>query len=328
MKAWKQLVPGWQRASGDLVALAQQLGRWPGPLQIARVDAAARVLAATETELVTLGGLTATTVGAGSAAAITATAAAEPGIIASQLPAAAAAELASAAAERILPTVLDVIRTRVEQAIVAQTRPLAADTMEVVRRELIRGVQLGSNPNQAARRMVAAVNGAFEGGLTRATTIARTEILDAHRVASRYAHEANADVLDGWTWIASLDRRACPSCWAMHGTTHPLDVAGPLDHPQGRCTRAPRLRSWRALGIDIDEPADQTPDARAVFDTLTETDRLQIMGAARLALLDSGAIDWADLATRRDNDAWRPSYIPTPVRDLQRLARSRTSASR
>ena len=40
------------------------------------------------------------------------------------------------------------------------------------------------------------------------------------------------------------------------------------------------------------------------------------MGATRLGLLDAGKIQWSDLAGRRETSGWRPSYAPTPVRDL------------
>lgn len=327
VKSWGGLASGWRRAVADLIAVAQRLERWPAPMQIARVDSVASSLAATDAELAALGLLTTVTVTDGAGTVITATAAAEPAIIGSQLPAAFVDEFTMAAAQRILPSALDIIRARTTQAITAQSRPLGVDAQQAMRRELIRGVRVGSNPNEAARRMVAAVNGAFEGGLTRATALARTELLDAHRTASRYAHEANADVLRGWTWLADLGPRCCPSCWSMHGRVFDLNLAGPWDHVQGRCSRAPKAKSWRELGIDLPEPEDQISDARAVFDALPQVDRLAVMGKARLDLLDSGAVEWSALATRRDNDAWRPSFNPTSVRDLRRIADRRSQAA-
>lgn len=204
MDAWAGLANRWQVAADALITLAVQVDRWPAPVQIARIAGVDVALTATDAALAELGTQTTTVVTSGAATVVAATAAAEPAIIASQMPAAVVGEFTQRVASRILLTALDVITARTRQAIVAQTRPLSADAMEAVRRELIRGVQVGSNPNDAARRMVAAVNGAFEGGLTRATAIARTEMLDAYRVASRYTHEANADVLDGWVWLATV----------------------------------------------------------------------------------------------------------------------------
>lgn len=327
VKAWQRIAPTWQQAIDVLVAWAMQHGRWPTPVEIAQNPQVQEATEATAAELDGLAAFTAATVTAAALAAITATADGEPAVMASQLPAAYRQDAQQRFTARILPSALDVIRARVRQAIVAQTRPLSADAAAAMRRELVRGVRVGANPRESARRMIAAVQGAFEGGLTRATVIARTECLDAYRVASRYAHDANTDVLDGWVWMATVAgksaARTCPSCWAMHGTTHGLDEPGPLDHVQGRCARLPRVKPWSELGIDLVEPSDLIPDRQAAFDGLTDDQQTAVMGAARLALLRSGAVDWDDLAVLRDNPAWRSSYVPRPVRDLQRIADQR-----
>ncbi|MCG5464217.1 phage head morphogenesis protein [Micromonospora sp. MED01] len=325
--AWDRLAPTWVQAVDVLVAWALAHGRWPTPVELARVEPLQQALAATDDALDELEAATTAAVIAAADLAITATVAAEPDVIASQLPSPYRQDTRERVASAILPTVLDVIRNRVTQQITVQTRPLSVDASAAIRRELVRGVELGSNPTDIARRAVAAVNGAFDGGLQRAANIARTEVLDAHRTAARYAHDANADLLDGWVWLATVTGasavRTCPSCWAMHGTVHDLDEAGPLDHQQGRCARAPKTKPWRALGIDLDEPADQTPDRQAAFDALTDQQQAAVLGAARLALLRAARIDWSDLAVTRDNPAWRTSYVPRPLRDLNRIADQR-----
>lgn len=320
VRAWDELAPAWQQAVADLIAKAAADGQWPPPWQLARVERLAAAVVATSAALDDLAAQTNLTTGGAAATVVAATAAAEPALLASQLPATMAATAAAGFAAKLTPTALDVIVRRTREQITARTRPLSAAAMDAVRRSLIKGVVVGDNPNTVARDMLARVEGDFNGGLHRATVIARTELLDAYRTTSRYAHAANADVLDGWTWHSSLDARTCSSCWAMHGTVHPLDEEGPLDHQQGRCTRLPKVKPWSELGIDLDEPADRTPDARARFDGLPEEQQLAILGAARLALLRSGRIQWQDLATRRTTPGWRPSYAPTPLRDLQRIA--------
>lgn len=320
VRAWDELAPAWQTAIADLIAKAAADGQWPPPWQLARVERLAAAVVATSTALDDLAAQTNVTAGSGAAAIVAATAAAEPVLIASQLPAAMATAAAAEYAAKLTPTALDVIVRRSREQITARTRPLSAAAMEAVRRSLIKGVAVGDNPKTVARDMLRRVEGDFNGGLQRAMVISRTELLDAYRTTSRYAHAANADVLAGWTWHSSLDSRTCQSCWAMHGTVHPLDEEGPLDHQQGRCTRLPKVKPWRELGIDLDESADLTPDARARFDALPEPQQLAILGPARLKLLRSGQIGWSDLATRRDTPGWRPSYVPTSVRDLQRIA--------
>lgn len=327
VQAWQRIAPTWQQAIDVLVAWAVQHGRWPTPVEIAQNPQVREATEAAAAELDALAALTTATVTAAALAAIAATAEGEPAVMASQLPAAYRDDARERFTARVLPSALDVIRARVRQAIVAQTRPLSADASAAMRRELVRGVRVRANPRESARRMVAAVNGAFEGGLTRATVVARTEVLDAYRVASRYAHDANADVLDGWVWMATVTgksaARTCPACWAMHGRVFPLDQAGPLDHQQGRCARLPKVKPWSEFGIDLAEPDDLIPDRQAAFNALTDDQQTAVMGAARLALLQSGAVGWDDLAVRRIVPAWRPSYVPRPVRDLQRIADQR-----
>ncbi|WP_242892456.1 phage minor head protein [Actinomadura litoris] len=211
---------------------------------------------------------------------------------------------------------IDAIQRRAQQRIIALTRPLARDADAAMRRALVRGVTLGKGPRDTAGRMVRQVEGAFNGGLTRALTITRTETLDAYRQAAAAVQDGSRDVLAGWVWLAQLDTRACPACWAMHGTEHPLDEPGPQGHPNCRCSRAPKTQSWRDLGFDLDEPDDAFPNGEAAFRALPRSQQVQIMGRARLALLDDGAVGWRELARRRENPGWRDSYAAIPVRDL------------
>jgi hypothetical protein len=92
----------------------------------------------------------------------------------------------------------------------------------------------------------------------------------------------HADVLRGWEWLAAMDERTCPSCWAQHGTIHTLDEPGPNDHPQGRCARNVLTKSWADLGFDITEPPSVTPDAQTVFDGLSAEQQKSDPGAGEV----------------------------------------------
>lgn len=325
-RSWDQLSGDYRAGIQDATTMAATTGQWPRPWEMARIERLRQAALASEDALVKLGDRAGITIADAAGNVITADADIEPRLIASQLPAAQQAEAAVRFAANVLPTALDVIVSRTQSSIVSNLRPLSSDAAEAMRRELVRGVAVGTNPVRAADRMMARVQGAFEGGLTRAVTIARTEMLDAYRTTSLYSHSANADVVSGWQWWATMDKRTCPACWSMHGKTFPVSQPGPWDHQQGRCARIPKTKSWAELGIDIPEPDDVMPDAQATFWKLPPAQRMQIMGPRRLELLRSGRIQWDDLATPRIAPNWRTSYVPRTVGDLERVAARRRAA--
>ncbi|OLT24402.1 hypothetical protein BJF79_13755 [Actinomadura sp. CNU-125] len=315
--AWDEVEPRITSAVEDLIGDADE---WPSRRAIER-DAALQEALSTAAQLLdALAGLAAAEISAVAQAAVEQAPADQVEQIVSQLPPGLDPGTVSnmvGGPGGFHQRAIDAIDKRVQQRITVLTRPLGRDADMAMRFELVRGVKRGRNPRETARAMVDRVEGAFNGGLTRAVTIARTEVLDSYRQAAAATQDAHRDVLAGWTWLATLDDgRTCPACWVMHGTEHALDEPGPQGHPQCRCSRSPRTLSWAALGFDLDEPDDAIPDAQAAFQSLPPDEQLQIMGPARLARLNSGAIGWGDLARRRENPGWRPSYVTTPVRDL------------
>ncbi len=317
--AWDEIHDAWVAAVADLAAASTD-GAWPSQWQLARSERAQAALAAATEQIAGLGQLTGVTVTDAVGRIVEATPEWQARIITSEMPrqAGTTAELI-ARFNRADPLSLSAIVQRTTQQITADAWRMTYTTTEQMHRTLIRGIALGDNPRKTAREMLRRSEGAFNGGLTRALTIARTETLDAHRAGSAVAQLANSDVLAGWTWLAQLDTRTCPSCWAQHGTEHDLTEQGPDDHQQGRCARLPRTKTWAELGFTgITEPASILPDAQAVFADLTRADQLAVMGPARLKALDGG-VPFADLTQRRTTPGWRDSWTPTPA--LALLAR-------
>jgi SPP1 gp7 family putative phage head morphogenesis protein len=111
---------------------------------------------------------------------------------------------------------------------------LPRNARRIVERGLVEGVILGHNPRQIARE----IRNGLGGNLSRALTIARTEVLRAYREASHETYEANADIVEGWYWVASLSERTCVACIALHGTFHPLTEVME-SHPNCRCVAVP-----------------------------------------------------------------------------------------
>jgi hypothetical protein len=363
VRAWDRLAPAWERAAAQLAAIAVRDGRWPTVHQIARNETAMGALDASAAALTKLAAETDKTASAAAGRVVEVDAELEPRIIGSQapetktealtahvrrraveaeeepppdvtdggmVPPPSAADLlgpaiiAGIVAGRFEPSALAAIIARASGQIHADTLPLSDEAVAAMRAALIEGIIVGDNPIPVARDMVGRVEGAFNGGLTRALTTSRTEMLDAYRAASAYIHRANADLVPAWTWYARLDSRTCAACWSRHGRTYPTTVPGPDDHPRGRCTRLPKLASWKELGIAAPEPPSLLPDAEKTFNQLSRADQVAAFGPGRLELYRSGAITWDQLATWRDTPQWRRSNQPTTVRDLRLLANRNT----
>ena len=204
---------------------------------------------------------------------------------------------------------LDAIVQRATTQITSRMWVLSDEATEAMRRRLIQGVAAGRNPRDTARLMVADVQDAFDGGLARAQVISRTETIDAYRTGAKAHHEANSDVLQGWVWLANLSARTCPSCVAMHGTEHDLDEPGPLDHPQGRCSRMPLVKP--ELVPNAPKPVIESgPEWLA---RQPEGVQRSVLGPRRFEAWQDGNYPASRWAVRRESEAWRPSYGPGPI---------------
>lgn len=316
VRAWNMIAPEWGRAVDDVVEAAGP-GRWPNSRQILDLQRVGVALDSATSELERLAQLTGVRVVRTVEAVTSQTTQWEARIIASQLPATAGPG-ADLLASRLPSSVLSAIVERTTQQIESRRAPLAHDAATAMRRSLIRGVALGQNPRTTAAHMLRTSERHFNGGLTRALNIARTETLDAQRSAAAAYQLQHRDVLRGWVWTCKLDGRSCPACWARHGTVHPLTEPGPHDHQQGRCVRTPLTRSWAELGIGMREPPSVLPDAESRFRSLPRARQLAIMGKARLDALDDGTLEWGDLAVNRTNPGWRDSWVPVSIRQTRR----------
>jgi hypothetical protein len=314
-RAWLTIDAEWTQAVNDLVETTRD-GRWPTRRDVFRAASVQAALHSATREVTGLAEFTGVTVVTAARQVSTEVAFWQRQIITSQLP--VGWQQGEALPEKLPDQVLAAIVERTAEQIESRKRPLADDTIEAMKRALIRGVVVGENPRSTARRMLTTSRSGFNGGLTRAMTIARTEVLDAYRSGAGAYQAGHDDVLQGWLWDAKLDTRTCPSCWAMHGSEHPLLEVGPIDHHCGRCARTPLTRSWRDLGIDMDEPEGIFPDAEEAFRRLTYGEQLRVMGPVRLRAWSSGALAWSELSVRRQNPGWRDSMVPISIGDARR----------
>ena len=226
------------------------------------------------------------------------------------------------------PGQLEAIVKRTLDQITVRHYYLNQRATESMKQALVNAVAIGDNPTVAAEHMVKAVQGQFEGGLARATVIARTEQLDAYRSAAQLEQNRHADVMAGWQWCANLSSaRTCPSCLSMHGTIHDVDEPGPIDHHQGRCARVPCTKTWEQLGFHgIPEPpgAIKAGDGIRWLEQQPDDVQSKIMGPKRLNAWKSGDYppeDWSVRISHTSRDEhgrvrqdWRDSIHVGPVR--------------
>ena len=189
-------------------------------------------------------------------------------------------------------------------------RPILEDASRVgadaLARELIQGLALGRNPREIARR---AMRQGIGSSFTRLSTIARTEVVRVSRETTLANYRASS-VVKGYRRVAAKSIRTCIACLALDGTEYPLDT--PFEeHPNGRCVAVPIIRGQAPLAYE---------DGRSWFEGQPEATQIQMMGAERHALWQSGQVGWEDIFTIIENPIWGNSPQPTPVRELRQRA--------
>lgn len=172
---------------------------------------------------------------------------------------------------------------------------LAPSARAKVESGLIEGISAGFGPRKIASRM----KDALGGNLKRALTISRTETARAYREASHRTYQQNADVLQGWVWVAALSRRTCAACIALHGTIHPV-TERMASHVNCRCVAIPALIG-EPLPVErgVDWFADQPADTQAEILDSPEAVKAYRGGKLRLE----------DFVGRRDDMRWGSSYF-------------------
>ena len=191
----------------------------------------------------------------------------------------------------------------------AYTESLALDLLGVydaVQPVIARGAASGASIPRLVRDLEGAL-GAIAGGRSRLVTIARTEIQRTANAAALATYRANADVVQGVEYLATLDSRTCPVCAPSHGQTWDLedpDAPSIPRHPRCRCFYAPVLKSWTELGMGPAQASlfDGAPSGGGDFqDWLKrqpEAVQRDMLGAARFEAWTAGA-DLADFTDGR-----------------------------
>lgn len=174
------------------------------------------------------------------------------------------------------------------------------EAREAAAAALVEGIVLGEHPRKVARRL----RQSLAGQLSRAQTVARTEMMRAWRESTRRSYQANSNIVQAWVWHSAADGRSCPACWAMHGTEFPL-VERLDGHPNCRCAMVPKTRTFADLGLrNVTETGIVVPAGETLFDRLPDDQKRRILGSAAYEAYQDGALRLGDLVERRHDPRW------------------------
>lgn len=177
--------------------------------------------------------------------------------------------------------------------------------------EFTRQINLGLAQGESTQQIVSRLRGtraaAFGDGsaakLRRQTeAVVRTAVAHTSSHVRDETYTQNQEIVKGWRFVATLDGRTTPQCRALDGKVFKVgEGPRPPLHVACRSTSVPVLKSWRELGIALDEAP---PGTRASMDGQvagTETYGTwlrkqsrqfqdEVLGPRRATLFRSGAV--------------------------------------
>lgn len=146
---------------------------------------------------------------------------------------------------------------------------IEADRMSRIRDALRIGYVQNETIDQMVRRIrgtraLGYADGLIEIDRRNAAAVVRTATQHVASFTRNRFYEANADLIKGEKYTATIDGRTTLRCASLDGKVFDLGK-GPMPpvHWNCRSTRVPLLKSWRELGIDHD---DLSPSTRASLD--------------------------------------------------------------
>lgn len=157
----------------------------------------------------------------------------------------------------------------------------AGDTLNRFTDQMRLGIAQGESNHKLVRRIRGGtvdgvrVEGFMDISRRNAEALVRSSTQAVAARAKDEAYRQNADILRGIAWLATLDTRTTVGCAARDGLLYTVGDHQPIDHDlpwdggpgnrhwMCRSTSTPVTKSWREMGIDVD---DLPPGIRASMD--------------------------------------------------------------
>jgi len=234
-----------------------------------------------------------------------------------------------------LPPAFPVAKVNVDQVYAAaMSRPFQGGLLKeflkdqaswkatLIRRTIADGFVQARTTDQIVRdlrgtRSKGYADGILESTRRDAAAVVRTAISHTAEFAKQKVFSANADLGRGYQWVSTLDTRTTPECQVRDGMEYDMDFkpvghnypwgAGPgALHWQCRSTRVMLTKSWRQLGVDVDEfsaaeraSMDGTvPEKTTYEDWLKDQSKArqnEVLGATRAEQFREGNLSLRDL---------------------------------
>ena len=204
-----------------------------------------------------------------------------------------------------------------------QARKLKEDFGDRIRAGLARGDGL-ETIMQTIRgtRAKAFTDGIMARNGKQAETLVRTALQSTLNAARTETLQQNQDIMDGFTWLATLDMRTCEICGVRDGKNYDFDyepeghdypwLDGPgAIHPNCRCTSLPRLKPFKGIPQELQDQIDATGERPAMdgssvpggtdYETwlsgLSVADQDDILGPKKADLFRAGSLSLSDVMT-------------------------------
>lgn len=136
--------------------------------------------------------------------------------------------------------------------------------LELIQGALRQGWAEGDSIDQIVRRVRGRrsqnyADGIIESTRKEAAALVRTAINNTASVAREELYRGNNDLVKGVQYVATLDNRTTLICANLDGNVYKIgEGPRPPQHWGCRSTTVPVVRSWRELGIDLDEAPEGT----------------------------------------------------------------------
>lgn len=141
---------------------------------------------------------------------------------------------------------------------------LSTKTAANVTQQIRLGIAEGQSVTDIVRRIrgTKALNysdGILQESRRNLSTIIRTSASSISNGSRNTVYNANSDIVKGYQFVATLDARTTETCMSLDGKVFSLDE-GPIPpmHHNCRSTTVPVMKSWKELGINLEEAPAST----------------------------------------------------------------------